>query len=617
MGRIMRAPDENSNYSLWSSVGQLLTMPYIEGWNHFKIAFTTEHQVSQVAQNHLHGHNLPVITKFQRVCHHCAGVILWIPIVNIVAKLAMDILFPSNPNSYRKPPAWQRINHIVVLMLENRSFDNMLGRLYPKSDQFNGLGDQEENSYLDRNGVKHTLKVWDSQGVRMDTPNPDPGEDFDDITYQLFQTRQPALALLPTMSGFAQNYYDFISRDQAAQKELRKKRGLENPESEYFIEPTEDEIRDIMHCYSPSEVPVISRLARSFGVSDTYHASAPNQTWPNRFFVHTGTANGFENNTPMHFPYTMKTIFTRFNDLRRDNGWKIYYHDIPQSVTLSNLWPYPNSFKPFDQFIEDAGKGRLPSYSFIEPRFYQEAEFPSDQHPPHDIRHGEQLMADVYNTLRKSPQWKESLLVITYDEHGGCYDHQPPPSAVPPEPPKENQKFHFDRYGVRVPAVFVSPLIAPQTILRPPCDSKAPVFDHTSIIASVRNCFSLGGPLTERDAIAPDFSSVLNMPEGSYNMGPEEIIAPPAPKTNLQEAEGLAMNDLQKTLLHMSAYLPNNLTLQKEENNLINAVRKIKELARNTMHELEGLVEEGKTKDLLAGRQQALDNFANFSHNQN
>ncbi len=610
----MRAADKNANLSLWSSMGRLLATPYVDGWHHFNKAFTSEHQVFQEAQKNLYAHNFPVMTKFQRVCHFCAGVIHWIPIVNVVAKLAMPILFPSNPKSNSKPPAWQRINHIVVLMLENRSFDNMLGRLYPKSTQFNGLGDQEENSYKDRRGVKHTLKVWDSQGVRMDTPNPDPGEEFDDMTYQLFETSQPALAALPTMSGFAQNYYDFICRDPAAQKELRQKRGLGKLEGE-FIEPTEAEIADIMHCYSPSQVPVISQLARSFAVSDMYHASAPNQTWPNRFFVHTGTANGFENNMPMHFPYTMKTIFTRFNDRSKDNDWKIYYNDIPQSVTLSNLWPHPNSFKPFDQFIEDADKGRLPSYSFIEPRFYQEAQFPSDQHPPHDVRHGEQLMADVYNALRKSPQWKESLLVITYDEHGGCYDHQPPPSAVPPETPKANQKFHFDRYGVRVPAVLVSPLIAPQTILRPPLDSKAPVFDHTSIIASVRNCFSLGGPLTERDAVAPDFSSVLNMPEGKYNMGPEEIIAPPAPKTNLQEAEGLAMNDLQKTLLHVSAHLPDNSALPKMENYLINAVRKVNELARNTMQGLEKLVEPPKAVDLLAGRQQALANFANFCHN--
>lgn len=611
----MNAMHGNSNVFTFSSMGQFLAKPYVDGWHHFKEAFTAEHPVFQEARNNLQGNTFPEKTIPQRVRNFGAGVILWIPIVNMVAKLAMDILFPSNPNFYSKPPVWQRIDHIVVLMLENRSFDNMLGKLYPKSAQFNGLDGQEENSYLDRAGIKHTIKVWDSQGVRMDTPNPDPGEEFDDITYQLFETRQPALAAIPTMGGFAQNYYDFICRDQTAQEELRKKRGLENVE-DGFIEPTEVEIADIMHCYSPSEVPVISQLASNFAVSDMYHASAPNQTWPNRFFAHTGTAGGFENNMPMHFPYTMKTIFTRFNDLNRDHGWKIYYHDMPQSVTLSNLWPYPQSFKPFDEFVEDASIGRLPSYSFIEPRYYQECQFPSDQHPPHDVRHGEQLIADVYNALRKSPQWKKSLLVITYDEHGGCFDHQAPPSAPPPEPPKANQKFHFDRYGVRVPAVFVSPHIAPQTVLRPPVDSKAPVFDHTSIIASVRNCFSLGGSLTERDAVAPDFSSVLNMTEGEYNMGPAEIIAPPAPKTNIQEAEGRSMNGLQAALLHVSAHLPENSALPEGENYFINAVRKINQLSKNTLQGLEEILARGRSGDLLAGRRQAMANFANFCQNQ-
>jgi len=609
----MNSVNGNSNLNC-SSVGRLLATPYVEGWNHFKMAFSTEHPVFQEARNNVTGLNLPEMTIPQRARHFGAGLILCTPVVNMVAKLAQNTLFPSTPSFYNKPPAWQRIDHIVVLMLENRSFDTLLGGLYPKSAQFNGLGGQEENTYQDRNGVQHTIKVWNSQGVRMDTPNPDPGEEFDDMTYQLFKTSQPDLAMVPTMSGFAQNYYNFICRDPTAQEELRKKRGVEKVEGQ-ILEPTEAEIADIMHYFGPAQVPVITQLARSFAVSDMYHASAPNQTWPNRFFAHTGTADGYENNTPTHFPYTKKTIFTRFNDLNRDNGWKIYCHDVPQSVTLSNLWPHPESFKSFDQFKEDASKGRLPSYSFIEPRYYQEAQFPNDMHPPHNVRHGEQLVADVYNTLRKSPQYKKTLFVITADEHGGCYDHEPPTAAIPPEPPRAGQKFNFNRYGVRVPAVFVSPIITPQTILRPPVGSQAPVFDHASIISSVRNCFVLGGPLTARDAVAPDFSSVLNMPEGEYNMGPEEIIAPPAPQTNIQEAEQLSMNALQKTLLHVSEHLPDNSALPKNENYLINAVRKINQLARNALQGLERLIDEGRAGDLLPGRQRALVNFAKFCHN--
>lgn len=606
----MKTTNNLSNLPFLSSISSLIISPYQEGYYHFNKALNLKPNIFPDAQRNLQDNTFPLMTARNRTVNFFAGVILWTPVVNIIAKVAMHRLFPSTSISYEKPPNWKRVNHIVVLMLENRSFDNLVGRLYPKSAQYNGLDGQENNSYQDKDGVNHIIKTWDSRGVRMDTPNPDPGEEFKDMTYQLFENHLPSLATLPTMSGFAQNYYDFICNDETAQKELRKKRGLKEMGKE-VQKPTEDEVADIMHCYSPERVPVISQLARSFAISDMYHASAPNQTWPNRFFVHTSTANGYENNSPVHFPYTMKTIFTRFNDLGRNKEWKIYFHDIPHSATLSDLWPHPASFKTFDHFLDDAHKGRLPSYSFIEPRFYQEAQFPSDQHPPHDVRHGEQLMAEVYNALRKSPQWKETLLVITYDEHGGCYDHQPPPSAVPPEPPRENQKFAFDRYGVRVPAVFVSPLIAPQTILRPPVDAKAPVFDHTSVNTSVRNCFGLGPPLTARDAVAPDFSNVLNMPEGKYNMGPEEIIAPPAPMTTLQEAEGKNMNALQKSLHEMSKHLPDNTKLQKDENYLINSVKKINQLLVNRLAVNRSLdVETGV--DLLTGRKEALANFANF-----
>jgi hypothetical protein len=146
-------------------------------------------------------------------------------VIDSIEDIASRSLFATN-QQYNKPPAWLRINHIVVLMLENRSFDNLLGGLYPKSAQFNGLAGNEENSYVDRAGIKHTLRVWNSQGARKNTPNPDPGEEFLEINYQIFKTHEPTLSSIPTMSGFAQNYYDFICEDKVAQKELRKKRGL-------------------------------------------------------------------------------------------------------------------------------------------------------------------------------------------------------------------------------------------------------------------------------------------------------------------------------------------------------------------------------------------------------
>lgn len=444
----------------------------------------------------------------------------------------------------------EKIKHIVVLLLENRSFDSMLGNLYPKSDQFNGLGGEESNYFTDQ-GVSTEIKVWNginSAACPMDIPNPDPGESFTDINEQIFGTGDPAINAIPKMNGFAQNYFKFSQP----------------------IPPN-----NIMHYYLPEQIPILSQLARNYAVCDAWFASAPCQTWPNRFFLHTGTAAGFENNEPVHFPYVMSTIFTRFNKLNRENGWKIYYHDFPHTATLSDLWPHTDQFHHYYRFKEDAANNGLPSYSFIEPRYYAEFNYPNDQHPPHDVRFGEELLADVYNTLQASPSWKNTLLIITYDEHGGCYDHVAPPKAPPPEAPRQNQVFNFDRYGIRVPAVVISPYIKPGTIFRAPPNSQP--FDHTSVIATLRECFDLGPALTNRDRNAPGLSSLLTLPDDQLNLGePLKPLPIEKPADLFQRLSGIATSDLQKSLLKTAAHLP-DLTGLANQIERIEAVQRAKQ----------------------------------------
>jgi phospholipase C len=161
-------------------------------------------------------------------------------------------------------------------------------------------------------------------------------------------------------------------------------------------------------------------------------------------------------------------------------NWKIYYHDIALSHALSKLWLLADHFRYYEEFREDARSGRLPCYSFIEPRYFTILHPPNDQHPPHVVTLGEQLIADVYNCLRCGPAWPQTLLVILYDEHGGCYDHVPPPAATPPTS-APTAPFNFDRYGVGVPAVIVSPYIEQGTVLR--ASGNVP-YDHTSIAAT-------------------------------------------------------------------------------------------------------------------------------------
>jgi phospholipase C len=425
----------------------------------------------------------------------------------------------------------EKIEHVVVLMLENRSFDCMLGRLYPKSAGFDGLAGTETNP--DNNG--NPVQVWSGAGTApplMTTPDPDPGELFTDMNMQIFGVSPTPTPATPTMSGFVRSYLAQTTE----------------PPGSYAA-------NSVMHYFSPEQVPVISRLARQFAVSDRWHASAPCQTWPNRFFMHTATANGYENNSPTHFPYEMPTIFNRFDQFGVAGGWKVYFHDVPQSLTLSQLWPHLERFRFYEEFRHDAKMGSLPAYSFIEPRYFSDISLPNDEHPPHVVTLGEQLTADVYNCLRAGPAWTKTLLIITYDEHGGCFDHVPPPPAQPPAA-TPTVPFNFDRYGVRVPAVLVSPYIRQGTVLRPP---GATPFDHTSIIKTLRHRFQLGPALTLRDEAAPDLGDALAL-DDPENMGPPAIEALPyvPGPAEVAAAQQRPLNNMQEALLRLAAHLPAN-----------------------------------------------------------
>ena len=170
--------------------------------------------------------------------------------------------------------------------------------------------------------------------------------------------------------------------------------------------------------------------------------------------------------------------------------------------------------------------GRLAHYSFIEPRYFPwPSSPPSDQHPPHDIQLGDQLIASVYNAVRAAPTWEKTLLVVVYDEHGGCFDHVPPPPAVPPGG-RAHDEFRFDRYGPRVPAVVVSPFVPPGSIIRAPAgveDRPSYPFDHCSIQATLHRLFDLGPPLTPRVAAAPDLLSALSL-AAPDNAGPDRLL---------------------------------------------------------------------------------------------
>jgi phospholipase C len=424
----------------------------------------------------------------------------------------------------------QHIKHVVVLMLENRSFDNLLGWLYhetppPRGQSFAGLTPDLwcPLDNIDAFGMPFVEKVPvrkngdvppHARGRGPGTPDftlpaPDPGEGYHYTNHQLFQRYEVSAQFTPepTNQGFVNDYRDAL---------------LYNTYS--FGEPPTDP-REIMTCYTPEQVPVLSELARQFAVCDHWFGSVPSQTLPNRHFTHAATSDGQVNNS--HEPCRSRTIFNQIQEAidggRSDLSWRVYCGTgkdrATGKVTLFSLTRLvmeqlhdatldPN-FQPIEEFYKAAAAGTLPTYAFLEPQIHSPGA--NDQHPPQDVRWGDRLIADIYRALASSPQWDQTLLVITYDEHGGCYDHVPPPGGAAP-PVRGGAPgqfgFGFDRFGVRVPTVLVSPWIEAGTVCRAP--GRTP-FDHTSIIATVRQVAGLPEPLTERDKAAPDLGCAMTL----------------------------------------------------------------------------------------------------------
>lgn len=367
----------------------------------------------------------------------------------------------------------RRVQHIVVLMLENRSFDHLCGFLYSGQQQprhflpannpapFNGMRKEFSNpsnpDYFAGNASPNPVRVQIGADDRC-VPHENPQERFEHVNLQLFGTSRPSSGQQPTMNGF------LVSFEQTGAKRAE----------------------EIMQCYTPEQLPVLSALAQNFAICDEWYASVPTQTWPNRAFFHLGTSMGQVDDSPYDpFDYDAPTIFNVLSE--RKISWAIFNDSILESMTrlqFPQLWDLTLEphFQRLESFERDARAGALPAYSFLEPRFLFD---PNDGHPPHDMLLAERLVWRVWQAVSGGAHWDSTLLLITFDEHGGCIDHQPPPyGAEPPDDHRSEQGFAFDRYGVRVPMIAVSPWIEAGTVFRSP--TKRP-YDHTSVIATLRD----------------------------------------------------------------------------------------------------------------------------------
>jgi phospholipase C len=444
-----------------------------------------------------------------------------------------------------------KFDHVVSVMFENRSFDNLLGRLYQPGEvaSFEGvLGKELSNPIPDwaEHGAGHKMVPY-RVAASMDTPNPDSGEEFTHVNTQLFgvidppgnrgvlseQMTAPFNAssdpeVVPAMDGFVTDYISAFTAEMGRQ-------------------PSYEEYAQIMTGYTPEQVPVISAIARGFATFDHWHCEVPSQTFTNRSFYHAASASGLVVNAPYeNFPLhnNAETIFERLQ--AAGLPWRVYVDpgmrlSVTGAIHASRLRGYfASHFSTLADFFDDAGRGRLPAYSFIEPCLIRAH---NDYHPalnallpgvsadpPSSILGGEDLLARIYTAVRGSEtadgsNFANTLFLVSFDEHGGIYDHVPPPRADPPDPaaPPGQMGFRFDRAGIRIPTLAVSAYIDPQTVI-------ASGYRNTSLIATLRARWNLGPPLTARDAAAPDIAPVLTRDTPRAQENWPEVTPRPVPQ---------------------------------------------------------------------------------------
>jgi phospholipase C len=457
----------------------------------------------------------------------------------------------------------------VVVLFENRSMDNLLGRLYGPADgkTFEGVIGKE---------LSNPIPEWAEHGAErkvvpygiatdMDSPNPDSGEEYYHTNTQLFNTMDehnrfkigegvtapwnaPAAGATPTMDGFVTDYISTFTGEIGRQ-------------------PTYDEYAHIMTGYTPEQVPVLSGIAREFGVFDHWFCEVPSQTFMNRSFWTAATSSGLVVNSPYRkwlAQNDAETIFERLD--AHGKTWKIYVME-PMPLSFHGIIHYSRlkdqlatQVVGFEEFATDAAAGTLPDFALIEPNM---AAGHGDYHPalgralgpslyagvdsPSSVLSGEAFLARIYDAYRSATShtganiWNTALL-IGWDEPGGTYDHVPPGPVPPPDPdaPAGEFGFTFDRSGYRVPAIIVSPWVESGSVYNEE-------YRHTSLIATLRKVWSLGEPLTGRDAIARTFEKVFTLDQPRDPSTWPDITAQPVPEwTEDYEVVGRFISSLGK-----------------------------------------------------------------------
>lgn len=445
-----------------------------------------------------------------------------------------------------------KIKHVVYYMIENRSFDHVCGWLYENDvpshiigspGKFKGASSEYCNSDGTTNVPLSKYKGGElSDEFALQLFEADPYHDLSDVLRQLFYKDDTGYArrATPNMGGFIWN----------------------------------NGTNQVMETFTPAQLPVLNGLAKHFAVSDEWFCSMPGGTDVNRAFSLTGssecTLNNFQNGNEYYFwPYGMhrppiwKTLWSNgFRDWRIYNSTEWQDFVFTYHLFLRGHIPTVDNDKSqyvasIEQFFADAEHGNLPAFSYLEPVWIGGSGTTS-YHPGADLVVGEVALNKIYDALRKGKKWEETLLVITFDEHGGAYDHVPPPYAVNPYPNDVNDGFRFDLLGVRVPAILVSPWINEKTVFR----SETPVaYDLTSVLATLLKWYGIPKSrwgLGERTYHAPTFEGVFL--REAARTDPVQLTPPydkNFPKDEKKWRKDIEVSDFHRT---MAARLAGHLT---------------------------------------------------------
>ncbi|KAJ5594626.1 uncharacterized protein N7459_000834 [Penicillium hispanicum] len=387
------------------------------------------------------------------------------------------------------------IKNVVVLVQENRSFDTLAGGFTYNPD-IDGLA-HRSSPYCNPANISdpHSKNVCGA-GIAKNVASDDPDHSITGGNLQVYGSYHPGRNANASMNGF-----------------------VTEQTSKYSLEGNTMEAAEVINYYTPDLVPVTNAMAENYVLFDRWFASIPGPTDPNRAYLTSGTSQGHGTNDKAFYnsELTQKSIF----ELLSDHGisWINYQNttDIGESSFLPDALFYnwtahhaKDKVLPLHRFYEDAKAGKLPQFTWINPEC---CDYMS-MHPKSPINMGENFMKGVYEAVRGSPQWPETLFIVTWDEHGGFADHVPPPTGVPPgdnitytEKAEDGKKytFHFDRLGVRVPTMLISPWVKRGLVEH---KAKTNEYTHTSILKFVSELWGLGS-LTPRVDWSPSFGNLI------------------------------------------------------------------------------------------------------------